>query len=994
MKHILTDRNSGAIVTDPSTGKVVEVDTQPGMATTNSDCECCPPETGQKFCPPLPCGFSFNLELIGDCDGCPSCPYDYHPPHEPPPYQKQWVTPNPNVGTDYVSGSVFANGCTLYAKAVVGGYGGPPYNYLAQSGATGFKSIGKTKFFYGNNCNGTGPWPRSEVYEYFVQGFAEVKQTPNGQTDPSTGYEVCPATITAYLSGFAKPEQSANLGYGQVAGHGAPPYCPDVNGNARQLTPLSNLPSCHEVPFNTSTGYIVIESPATVPETTYDTDGNPQQSQVAYCPRWRLIVTALSGTGNCPDTDPYGPPTPKTIPPDPPPTGTTPTPPPTPPATPPDPTPSPSPTPTPPGTKPQPNPDPIGTPTPLPTPNPPGGGGGVIVSPPTPPGQQPVPVTPPSPVPGCSDLLSGIPVASGGDPTAAFDGNYATAFVSPQQQGWVGVVFDTPQVITSIGYVGRAGSSGAMIGGHFEGSLDSTFGQTTTLANVTVASSTAMTFLGITDGTQYKAVRFVAGNYCPVAELAFYGCEGTGGTVSPTPTPPTDQSGVCDSGNPCPACSGTTPTEYVIRFDAVTIAGFTCGTERYESSGSLNFPTTGQTFTAAQVNPCGYTLTVPDSPVRVRRYGNAGGYGAGTDVTGPLVVNIQISAFSFRVWARMLTTNGAAIVLYDGTASGTLPCDTGLQEIQNSVQVQTCGTVSDPASAWFLGIGGSATVYACSVPTTPGGGCDGVTVVEPGDFTYGTGFVVEPDDGGVVDSGPLGIDLGTAGGSAVALRFNGGSDDAAVLVPVNETVTGYLNGDQRTIGLPANAVILASSGGSIGRSQLWTDGTHGVLLAENEDYTTQYADLSGAGFNVVQNQSDSEGGFWSVPMSLLRAASVVNGQAACFRLVYVPGGAGNFSAGPASVVPGLSVSRPVTVQQQRGRTFHELWADVHSIADPTPEWWGKVLADLGCGDCRRHTIEYVRAHPIPFGDVAAFGVWAVGFHDAVNVRIGKPVWGG
>lgn len=71
--------------------------------------------------------------------------------------------------------------------------------------------------------------------------------------------------------------------------------------------------------------------------------------------------------------------------------------------------------------------------------------------------------------------------------------------------------------------------------------------------------------------------------------------------------------------------------------------------------------------------------------------------------------------------------------------------------------------------------------------------------------------------------------------------------------------------------------------------------------------------------------------------------------------------------------------------------YHSLWAELHSIHDPTPEWFARWLARVpqaSCG-CRKWLAEYIDDHPPDYDD---FARWSVDLHNAVNAKLGKPIW--
>lgn len=69
----------------------------------------------------------------------------------------------------------------------------------------------------------------------------------------------------------------------------------------------------------------------------------------------------------------------------------------------------------------------------------------------------------------------------------------------------------------------------------------------------------------------------------------------------------------------------------------------------------------------------------------------------------------------------------------------------------------------------------------------------------------------------------------------------------------------------------------------------------------------------------------------------------------------------------------------------------ELWRELHSKQDPTPEWfefWLSKIPAYGCS-CRNHAKTYIAENPV---DYENFSRWACDFHNSVNVRLGKPIW--
>lgn len=69
-----------------------------------------------------------------------------------------------------------------------------------------------------------------------------------------------------------------------------------------------------------------------------------------------------------------------------------------------------------------------------------------------------------------------------------------------------------------------------------------------------------------------------------------------------------------------------------------------------------------------------------------------------------------------------------------------------------------------------------------------------------------------------------------------------------------------------------------------------------------------------------------------------------------------------------------------------------LWGELHTFCrdfigtpDEFATWLAGYLKRLPCGDCRKHSREWVKANP-PTSDLFA---WSVDWHNAVNTRLGK-----
>lgn len=67
------------------------------------------------------------------------------------------------------------------------------------------------------------------------------------------------------------------------------------------------------------------------------------------------------------------------------------------------------------------------------------------------------------------------------------------------------------------------------------------------------------------------------------------------------------------------------------------------------------------------------------------------------------------------------------------------------------------------------------------------------------------------------------------------------------------------------------------------------------------------------------------------------------------------------------------------------------WAALHSVVNPTPEWyatWLETVPSFGCS-CRANWDALTKDNP---PDYANFAQWAIDRHNDVNKKLGKPIW--
>lgn len=102
---------------------------------------------------------------------------------------------------------------------------------------------------------------------------------------------------------------------------------------------------------------------------------------------------------------------------------------------------------------------------------------------------------------------------------------------------------------------------------------------------------------------------------------------------------------------------------------------------------------------------------------------------------------------------------------------------------------------------------------------------------------------------------------------------------------------------------------------------------------------------------------------------------------------------GRPSAGLCATCLGIAKPAPTPPAKGVANTFAELWGEIHDPARSwSPDFIQSIANRLPCGDCRDHFRAYVAANPPPIGDDVACHAWGIALHNAVNARLGKPVF--
>lgn len=114
---------------------------------------------------------------------------------------------------------------------------------------------------------------------------------------------------------------------------------------------------------------------------------------------------------------------------------------------------------------------------------------------------------------------------SGNTREKAFDGDITTYFDAAEDVAWTGRSLSSSYKITGIKYVPRAGWTGRMLNGRFQGSNTADFSASVDLATITSEPKEGWNCFSVSNQGTYKYVRYIspAGGVGNVAEIEFYG---------------------------------------------------------------------------------------------------------------------------------------------------------------------------------------------------------------------------------------------------------------------------------------------------------------------------------------------------------------------------------------------------------------------------------------------------------------------------------------
>lgn len=104
---------------------------------------------------------------------------------------------------------------------------------------------------------------------------------------------------------------------------------------------------------------------------------------------------------------------------------------------------------------------------------------------------------------------------------------------------------------------------------------------------------------------------------------------------------------------------------------------------------------------------------------------------------------------------------------------------------------------------------------------------------------------------------------------------------------------------------------------------------------------------------------------------------------------------------PAGATPPRPVPKRETTEARWARVGPKMWAELHARpaaytgdAAIEREWLESFAERIACGECKTHWRAMTAATPPDLASAGAYYQWTVAAHNTVNVRLGKPVWGG
>lgn len=100
-----------------------------------------------------------------------------------------------------------------------------------------------------------------------------------------------------------------------------------------------------------------------------------------------------------------------------------------------------------------------------------------------------------------------------------------------------------------------------------------------------------------------------------------------------------------------------------------------------------------------------------------------------------------------------------------------------------------------------------------------------------------------------------------------------------------------------------------------------------------------------------------------------------------------------FSLWDAGSGPGNPINPQIAIAQAyyKFQRATALWSELHSQDHPTESWfaaWVSRVPNFGCG-CRAWLRDYLVTNPPRYSD---WYPWTVELHNAVNVKLGKPLF--
>jgi len=95
--------------------------------------------------------------------------------------------------------------------------------------------------------------------------------------------------------------------------------------------------------------------------------------------------------------------------------------------------------------------------------------------------------------------------------------------------------------------------------------------------------------------------------------------------------------------------------------------------------------------------------------------------------------------------------------------------------------------------------------------------------------------------------------------------------------------------------------------------------------------------------------------------------------------------------GPGQDADPSKAKERVDAHERQIELYHALWRELHTKENPDSEWFADWVSRVPGSTCKCQSWlkDYLQESPPRYEDFAA---WAVECHNAVNAKLGKPIW--